>query len=79
VRPLDGLWQAIAREPDPEEAVDLTEMVEELMRALDGRNRQIVSLSLLGNTPAEIALAVNCTERTVQRVLKQVKEWLQAR
>lgn len=70
--------QAIARDPAPEEAVVLTEMVEKLMRALDGRNREIVSLSLQGNKPAEIAVELGCTERTVQRVLQRVKQWLQA-
>jgi RNA polymerase sigma-70 factor (ECF subfamily) len=72
-------FQAIAREPTSEEALALTELVEELLRPLDGRNRDIVSLSLQGHKPAEIAGAVGCTERTVQRVLRRVKEWLEKR
>jgi RNA polymerase sigma-70 factor (ECF subfamily) len=71
--------EAIAREPAPEEAAVLTEMVEGLMRTLDGRNREIVTLSLQGNKPAEIAQEVGCTERTVQRVLQRVREWLRDR
>lgn len=71
--------QAVAREPTPEEAVALAETVEELLRTLDSRNRDMVSLSLQGYKPAEIAAQCGCTERTVQRVLKAVKNWLQAR
>jgi RNA polymerase sigma-70 factor, ECF subfamily len=81
-RSADGAhasWQLIARDPCPEEAAVLTEMVEELMRTLDGPHRDIVSLSLQGHKPAEIASAIGCTERTVQRVLRRVKHWLQDR
>lgn len=71
--------QVVAREPTPEEAVALAETVEELLRSLDRRNREIVSLSLQGHKPAEIAAHCGCTQRTVQRVLKTVKDWLQQR
>jgi RNA polymerase sigma-70 factor (ECF subfamily) len=70
-------WQMIARDPSPQEAAVLTEVVEELMRALEeGPHRDIVSLSLQGHKPVEIAGEIGCTERTVQRVLRRVKEWL---
>jgi RNA polymerase sigma factor (sigma-70 family) len=70
-------WEAIAREPTPAEAVALAETVELLLRTLDERQRAIVSLSLQGSSPTEISTELGCSERTVQRVLKRVKEWLQ--
>jgi RNA polymerase sigma-70 factor (ECF subfamily) len=70
-------WQAVAREPTPEEALVLTELVQELMRTLERRNRDIVSLGLQGNKPSQIAHQLGCTERTVQRVLHRVKQWLE--
>lgn len=77
--PAGDPLQAVAREPTPEEAAALAETVEDLLRTLDSRNRDIVSLSLQGCTPSEIAAQCDCTERTVQRVLKVVKQWLQKR
>jgi RNA polymerase sigma-70 factor (ECF subfamily) len=68
-----------AEEPTPLEAAMLTETVEQLMSSLQGRQRQILTLSLQGCTAAEISTELGCTERTVYRVLERVKEWLEAR
>jgi RNA polymerase sigma-70 factor (ECF subfamily) len=68
-----------AEEPTPSEAAMLTETVEHLMGSLQGRQRQILTLSLQGYSTAEISTQLACTERTVYRVLERVKEWLQAR
>jgi RNA polymerase sigma-70 factor (ECF subfamily) len=65
--------------PTPEEAAVLAETLEELLGRLDGRSRPIVSLRLQGYTTAEVSTQVGCTERTVQRVLEQVRKWLQHR
>jgi RNA polymerase sigma-70 factor (ECF subfamily) len=70
-------WGPSAPEPTPSEAAMLTETVEQLMNNLEGRHREIVSLSLQGYPPAEISGQVSCTERTVYRVLEGVKEWLE--
>jgi RNA polymerase sigma-70 factor (ECF subfamily) len=67
-----------AAEPTPFEAAMLTETVEQLMNNLEGRHRQILTLSLQGQPPAEISAQVGCTERTVYRVLEGVKDWLEA-
>jgi RNA polymerase sigma factor (sigma-70 family) len=66
-------------EPTPSEAMMLAETVEELLNDLEGRQREIMTLSLQGFTPAEISPRLGCTERTVYRVLDRVKEWLEAR
>jgi RNA polymerase sigma-70 factor (ECF subfamily) len=67
-----------AHEPTPSEAAMLTETVEMLMDNLQGRQRQIVTLSLQGYEPAEISTQLGCTQRTVYRTLERVKEWLEA-
>ena len=71
-------WQALAREPDPSEAAMLAETVEEVLRTLNERDRQILVLSLQGNTVAEISEAIPCTERTVYRTLKFIRSELTA-
>jgi RNA polymerase sigma-70 factor (ECF subfamily) len=70
-------WEAIARDPTPAEAAMLADTVEQLMRLLDGRDRDIVSLTLQGLPSPAVSAQVGCSERTVRRVLDQVKKWLQ--
>ena len=69
-------WQAVAREPTPSEAVMLTETIEQLMRDLDEREREILSLSLQGYTVQEISPRVHRSERTVQRLLERMRHEL---
>jgi DNA-directed RNA polymerase specialized sigma24 family protein len=66
-------WEAIAREPTPEEAVLLTDTVEQLMAGLDGEHRQIAELALAGHTVPEISLQARLSERTVFRRLERIK------
>jgi len=70
-------WEGLAREPTPLEAAMLAETVADLLRGRDEREREIVTLTLQGADMAEIAAQVGRTRRTVQRVLKRVKEELQ--
>jgi RNA polymerase sigma-70 factor (ECF subfamily) len=70
-------WQAVARDPTPEEAAMLTETVERLLESLEGRERQMVALALQGASVAEIAGEVGRTRRTVQRLLARVKDRLE--
>src|SRR5262249_55483126 len=65
-------WEAIAREPTPAEAAQLTDTVEQLMRDLDERDRPVLSLSLQGYTVPEIAAQVQRIERTVYRALERI-------
>jgi RNA polymerase sigma-70 factor (ECF subfamily) len=65
-------------EPTPAEAALLTDTVERLMRALEGQQREVLTLSLQGYGPAEISAQLGCTERTVYRVLERVRQWLEA-
>jgi hypothetical protein len=44
-------WQAVADDPTPCEAAMLAETVQQMLRSLEGKNREIVTLSLQGYTP----------------------------
>jgi RNA polymerase sigma-70 factor (ECF subfamily) len=68
---------ALARDPTPSHAARLAETVEQVMRELGSRERDIVALSLQGLDTVQISAEVGRTERTVQRVLKRVREQLQ--
>ena len=71
--PVDGdssaVWQAVARNPAPEEAASLTETVEQLLRGLDATDRQIVELTLQGYKAPEVSVQVSVSERSVYRLL----------
>jgi RNA polymerase sigma-70 factor (ECF subfamily) len=70
-------WQALAREPTPPEAAMLADTVEQLLRGLEARDREVVSLLLQDHTAAEISVQLNRPRRTVYRVLERVKLRLQ--
>jgi RNA polymerase sigma-70 factor (ECF subfamily) len=74
----DSSWQLLARDPTPDEAALLTEIVQELMADLDERERTMLSLTLQGYTVQEISLQVERSERTVQRLLERVRTQLQS-
>ena len=70
-------WEGLAGDPTPSEVAVLTETVEELLRGLAGRDRDIVALALQGYTAGEISTQLGRPERTVYRVLGRVKKRLQ--
>ena len=69
---------ALAREPTPAEAAMLAETVEQLLRGLKEREREIVSLALQGYTGAEISAKLNRPKRTVYNLLGRIKGRLRA-
>jgi RNA polymerase sigma-70 factor, ECF subfamily len=75
--PLTPEFEALARDPTPSEAARLAETVELLMKELTDREQHMLALSLQGYDVAEISIRVARTERTVQRVLKRVRERLE--
>jgi RNA polymerase sigma-70 factor, ECF subfamily len=70
-------WQAIAREPTPDEAAQLSDTIEALFAGLDADDRRLVELSLQGHTNAEISAHTNLSERTVYRRLERIKARLE--
>ena len=71
-------FQALARDPTPDEVVLLAELVEGLLRGLSERDRGVVSLALQGYAPPEVAAETGVPERTVYRVLERVRQRLLA-
>jgi RNA polymerase sigma-70 factor (ECF subfamily) len=70
-------WEAIAREPSPEEAVVLAETVEQLVRDLDADERPILEKSLQGYTTQEICQELNLPERSVRRLRERIRKRLE--
>jgi RNA polymerase sigma factor (sigma-70 family) len=69
-------WEALAREPTPEEAATLEDLVEKLLGGFEDHERQIVSLHLQDFSIQEIRTEAGCSERTVYRVLQRARERL---
>jgi len=70
-------WEAMAREPTPQEAASLTETLEHPLQDLDQRRQQMLVLRLQGYTVQEISEKVGCTQRTVHRLLEKARKSLQ--
>ncbi len=68
-----------APDPQPAEALLLAETLEQVLRGLRDDQRPIVLLRLQGFLQREIAEQVGCTERTVERVLGNVRKTLEAK
>jgi RNA polymerase sigma-70 factor (ECF subfamily) len=75
----DGPSEMLAREPSPEDAAAVLEELEYVMRSLEPHHRRIVEMRLQGHSVAEIAPAVQRTERLVRRVLERLRESLAQR
>jgi RNA polymerase sigma-70 factor (ECF subfamily) len=70
-----AMWSVVSREPLPEEAVLLADLVEQLMQGLE-KDAPILAFRLEGKNTAEISAELSCGTRTVQLVLKRVKVML---
>jgi RNA polymerase sigma-70 factor (ECF subfamily) len=70
-------WQAVAREPTPQEAAILVETVEQLLRGLDEKERPILELSLQGYTGQEISEQLGYADRSVRRFRERVRKRLE--
>lgn len=69
-------WQLISREPTPQQAVLLAELLDEIMRPFDEQSQIIISMRLQGHSEKEISHEIHKTERTVRRVLSRVRNQL---
>jgi RNA polymerase sigma-70 factor (ECF subfamily) len=69
---------AFDREPQPDEAVALTETVEALFRSIDDPDeRAILELSLQGHTATEISERLGRAERSVRRLREHIRKRLE--
>lgn len=71
-------FQVAAREPTPADAVALADEIDSLVRDMGPLQRRMVEMRLQGYALEEIATALERSERTVRRVLDQVKARLEA-
>ncbi|MCA9033348.1 MAG: sigma-70 family RNA polymerase sigma factor, partial [Planctomycetaceae bacterium] len=70
-------WQAaVSRDPSPDEAAMLVDEVESLMNRLGQVDRDVLTRRLQGEEHAEIANAMNCSERTVRRSMQRIRSKL---
>jgi RNA polymerase sigma-70 factor, ECF subfamily len=69
----------LAHEPSPADAAALADELEQVLRDLEPRQRRMVELRLQGYSLDEIAAATQRCERTVRRILDQVKDQLEKR
>lgn len=70
-------WQmAVSRDPSPEEAAMLVDQIESLMGWLDEFDREVLTRRLQGDEQATIALAMNCSERTIRRSIQRIRATL---
>jgi RNA polymerase sigma-70 factor, ECF subfamily len=69
--------ELLARDPTPDEVVVLTDLVEHLHNGLPPESRPILSLALEGCSVAEICEQAGRAQRSVYRVLNQIKETLE--
>jgi len=66
-------FEAIAREPTPQEAAIMTETVEQLFALLDEQSRSVIQLALQGWKVGEIGTQLGVAQRTVYRTLGRVR------
>ena len=73
-----GLDDVVGREPSPAVVAAAAESFESLLQCLDRTEdfalREIAIASVEGNSAAEIADALNCSQRTVQRKQKTIRQ-----
>lgn len=72
----EGVNGAVDSRPAPDEAAAIAEEFERLLASLEEEDRRIVELKLEERTNGEIAEVLGCSERTVRRLLAQLREKL---
>jgi RNA polymerase sigma-70 factor (ECF subfamily) len=70
-------WEAVAREPTPEEAAVLAETVAQLLRDLGEEERPVLEMSLQGYTTQEISERLGRPERSVRRLRERLRKGLE--
>ncbi len=70
------LFQEVDHEPTPAEAAEFADQFAQLISGLDEEERQLVDYKLQQFTNEEIAARMQCSERTVRRILKRVQSAL---
>jgi RNA polymerase sigma factor (sigma-70 family) len=66
-------WDAPGAEPTPDEAAEFADQLQQLLTGMEDEERRVVMLRLEDRTCEEVAEQLNCSERTVRRILKRVQ------
>jgi RNA polymerase sigma-70 factor (ECF subfamily) len=74
----DDGWKLESDEPSPVETAILTEAVQTLLAELHPRDRDVLVLSLQGLSVTETAERIGRAERTVRRIMEEVRERLES-
>lgn len=69
-------WEAVAKDPSPEEAAALSDLINAWLQRLDEKGRQIAELALQGQSAEQIAPQVGLTERSVYRQMERIRNKL---
>ncbi len=69
-------YEAVERGPTPEEAAAFADQLDNVLARLDDEARQVLNLKLEDCTNDEIAQKMQCSERTVRRILNRVRHHL---
>ncbi len=69
--------ERIAENPQPEEVAAVSELLKHVMEGMTIQQREMLELRLQNYKIEEIAAEVGCSERTVRRLLDQVKQRFQ--
>jgi len=70
----DGIVHMPGAEPDPGEAAEFADTFQHLLGELDEEERTLVDLRLQQKTSEEIAAVLNCSDRTVRRLLNRLQD-----
>ncbi len=63
---------------DPQEAATFAEQLEMILARLDDQEQVVIQLRLAGHESKEIAERLQCTTRTVRRIMSRIREQLKA-
>lgn len=70
-------FEALSREPTPDEAAVLAEVIESVLCRLEADERTMIELSLQGYTTQEISEQTGRAERSVRRLRERVRKFLE--
>jgi RNA polymerase sigma-70 factor (ECF subfamily) len=68
--------EVIARDPQPEDAATVADLLEQLLRRFEPNHRLALELRLQGHSLEEIAASTNLSHSTVRRVLRRARDHL---
>lgn len=75
----EGLIELTAADPTPEDAIAVADEVESILANLDALDREIFVRRMRGETTQEMAIALDCSDRTVRRAGERIRSVVAAR